>query len=534
MTIWLPELRGRTGPKYQAIAQAMADAIAGGDLSPGDKLPPQRDLAYDLGVTLGTVTRAYRELREQGLVHGEVGRGTFVAPAVSDTPSSQAPSSQMTGSLHGQAAKTFTSSIAPGPGSGSAPIDRLYEASPSDTATNTVLLGGTGRFELASNYALNTGVGPLIAAAMDRMGQTPHLEKPHLEKPQLDAMPQVAGRHSVLEQLSRYQYRNGLTPHREAAREWFDWLGIETDVDDLLITPGAQAGTMVALMALTRPGDMIAVEALTWPGLAATAAPLGLSIRGLAMDSDGLIPDAFERQCRENRPKLLYLLPTLQNPTASVMSEARRREIAAVARRFEIPIVEDDVYGHLVTDAPPPVRVFCPELGVYVNSLSKAISPALRTGYVQAPEGRMNAFIGAMRCSFLMTSPLSVEIASEMIRGGEAAEMVRRQREEVAIRQDAVQRHLGNLGVQTHPQSLHCWLPVPEGQTEAAFRTALLERSVGVTPGDAFAMDDRIPPTPPHVRICLGAEPNIARLEKALSIVSDVARRSDEPLMTYV
>ena len=77
MTIWMPELRGRTGPKYQAIVDAIVDAVEMGDLTPGTKLPPQRNLAYDLGVTLGTVTRAYQELERSGLARGEVGRGTF-------------------------------------------------------------------------------------------------------------------------------------------------------------------------------------------------------------------------------------------------------------------------------------------------------------------------------------------------------------------------------------------------------------------------------------------------------------------------
>ncbi len=83
MTIWMPNLSERSGPKYLAIANAIADDIAGGALPPGAKLPPQRNLAYDLGITLGTVTRAYAEAERRGLIGGEVGRGTFVLAAKS-------------------------------------------------------------------------------------------------------------------------------------------------------------------------------------------------------------------------------------------------------------------------------------------------------------------------------------------------------------------------------------------------------------------------------------------------------------------
>ncbi|NQU58124.1 MAG: PLP-dependent aminotransferase family protein [Rhodospirillales bacterium] len=80
MTIWTPDISGRSGPKYLAIAGAIAEAIGEGTLAAGEKLPPQRNLAYDIGVTLGTVTRAYDEIKRRGLVDGEVGRGTFVLP----------------------------------------------------------------------------------------------------------------------------------------------------------------------------------------------------------------------------------------------------------------------------------------------------------------------------------------------------------------------------------------------------------------------------------------------------------------------
>lgn len=487
MTIWMPELRGRSGPKYRAIYDAIVDAVATGDLPPGAKLPPQRDLAYDLGVTLGTVTRAYQELERSGLARGEVGRGTFVTP-----PEDRGPGSPDGGinALRNSVDMEHT------------PVDYLY--APDDY--------GSEGMELASNYPISLGVGALTARAVQRVNHD-----------------------AVWEAVSRYQSHNGLRPHREAGARWLADLGVVAEADDLLIAPGAQAGTQTALMALARPGDLILTEALSWPGLKAMAAPLGLRIQGVAMDSLGIRPDAFEEACRRETPRLLYLLPTLQNPTTIVLPEERRRRIAEIARRHGVFIVEDDVYGFLLEDAPPPVRTIAPDITVYVNSLSKAVSPGLRVGYVLVPHGRMTSFVGALRSSTLMASPIAVEIASEMIRGGEAEEMVAFQRREVTARQGLLAQYLGGLEVAAHPRSLHAWMTVPGAFTGPEFRTRLLERGVSVTPGNAFVMDETIRPSRPHVRICIGAERDRARLEKALGIIAEVARESGaEAAPTYV
>ncbi|PIW31073.1 MAG: PLP-dependent aminotransferase family protein [Rhodospirillales bacterium CG15_BIG_FIL_POST_REV_8_21_14_020_66_15] len=476
MTIWMPELRGRPGPKYQAIVDAIVDAVQTGDLTPGTKLPPQRNLAYDLGVTLGTVTRAYQELERSGLARGEVGRGTFIT-----APADRAPAPSLNDNID-----ALRNSV----NMEHTPVDALY-------GTDTM---GSEGLELASNYPVTAGVGALTQRAVTRVNHE-----------------------AVWEAVSRYQTHNGLRPHRDAAADWLNGLGVDARAEDILIAPGAQAATQTALMALARPGDLILAEALSWPGLKATAAPLGLRVEGLAMDGDGLVPDAFEQACRDRAPRLLYLLPTLQNPTASVMPEERRRRIAEIARRHGVFVIEDDVYGFLLDQAPPPLHSLAPDVTVYVTSLSKAVSPGLRVGYVLVPQGRMASFVGALRSSTLMASPIAVEIASEMIRGGEAEEMMARQRREVESRQRDLMRHLGHLDLRSHPRSLHAWLPVPLGFTGPEFRTRLLERGVSVTPGNAFVMDERHRPDRPHVRLCLGAEQDRQRLERALAIIAEVA-----------
>ena len=145
MTIWMPELRGRTGPKYQAIVDAIVDAVEMGDLSPGTKLPPQRNLAYDLGVTLGTVTRAYQELERSGLARGEVGRGTFITAPVDRAPAPNL--NDNIDALRNSVNMEHT------------PVDALY---------GTDFMGSEG-LELASNYPVTSGVGALTERATARV-----------------------------------------------------------------------------------------------------------------------------------------------------------------------------------------------------------------------------------------------------------------------------------------------------------------------------------------------------------------------------
>ncbi len=492
----MPELRGRQGPKYQAIVDAIVDAVESGDLAPGAKLPPQRNLAYDLGVTLGTVTRAYQELERSGLARGEVGRGTFITDKCA-MPPGQRPANGNNGQLDQNIVALRTS------------VDTV--PSPYNALYGTDFMGSEG-LELASNYPVTNGVGALTQQAVARVNHE-----------------------AVWDAVSRYQAHNGLAPHLDAGAQWLNSLGVEAHPGDILITPGAQAATQTTFMALTKPGDLILAEMLSWPGVKATAAPLGLRVEGLAMDEHGLIPEAFDQACRDRAPRLLYLLPTLQNPTASIMPEDRRRQIAEVARRHGVVIVEDDVYGFLLDQGPPPVHTIAPDITVYVTSLSKAVSPGLRVGYVLVPRGRMAAFVGALRASTLMASPISVEIASEMIRGGEAHEMINRQRREVESRQQELMRRLGHLNLKTHPRSLHAWMPVPAGFDGPEFRTRLLERGVSLTPGNAFIMDDRHRPDRHFVRICLGAEQDRQRLDRALAIIAEVAAGTSQTIEpTYV
>jgi DNA-binding transcriptional MocR family regulator len=136
------------------------------------------------------------------------------------------------------------------------------------------------------------------------------------------------------------------------------------------------------------------------------------------MDEHGLLPEAFEMACLTMKPKALYCMPTLHNPTTRTMPLVRRRELVELAQTYDVPVIEDDAYGSLASDAPAPLAALAPDIVYHVASLSKCLSPALRVAYVAVPEGRALRVANAIRGSASIVSPLTSAIASRWIETG--------------------------------------------------------------------------------------------------------------------
>jgi DNA-binding transcriptional MocR family regulator len=128
------------------------------------------------------------------------------------------------------------------------------------------------------------------------------------------------------------------------------------------------------------------VRGLDLPGVKALAEHAGYRLKGLAMDAEGLLPEALD-EAAATAPTGPSPLPTLQNPTGRIMSAARRAEIVAVARKRDLLLIEDDIYAVYAPDAPPPLAVLAPERTFHVSAVSKSLAPGLRHGFLIAPPG---------------------------------------------------------------------------------------------------------------------------------------------------
>jgi DNA-binding transcriptional MocR family regulator len=333
-----------------------------------------------------------------------------------------------------------------------------------------------------------------------------------------------------LASLLAYAAVGGSEAHREAGSAWCAARDVSASADRVLVCGGAQQALIAILSTHCEPGDVVLTEALTYPGFLAATRALRLRVVGLELDRDGIVPDALAQACRAHRPRVLLATPTLQNPTATIMSLARRRRVATIVRERGLTVIEDDVYAPLVPDAPRPLASLVPELAYYVSSFSKAVTPALRTAYLVAPTSVLATRVSSqLQATGWLAPPMMTEIASRWITTGVAAKIVADRRREAAARQAMLHSQLALPKTSGAPYALHHWLELPRRWERAAdFVDALRRRGVLVTNGDAFAVDATTPSR--AVRVSLGAAPTSDALASALETIADVLREDPEPV----
>jgi len=467
--VWLPDLSDAPGPRYRAIADALAAAIESGDLAPGDKLPPHRTLADALGVTVGTVTRAYGEAERRGLLEATVGRGSFVRR-----------------DRGGMAARTWLSA-APATG----------------TVLPTYETGETGQMPAESGdlieMSVNYPASDFLAGAL------------------LPGLAALGADTTRLTALAGYQPSAGRPEHRATGARWLGRFGLDATADEIVPVHGTQGGLTVVLSTLVAPGETLLVEDLTWPGVHRIAIRYGLTLVPVRRDEEGLCPDALARSARQTGARAVYLMPTLHNPLNTIMPDARRDALIAVARSENLILVEDDIYGFLADHPPAPLAARDPDRAVYVTSLSKCVAPGLRFGFVKAPPALVPRLAQAVAIDTIMVSPLLAELATHLIESGHADACATAQRTEALKRQTLARRLLPLRLPAGSEASFHIWLPMPEGWRSERFVTEARARGVVLTPGSTFHVDGG---DPGAVRLCLPAEPDHTRLEAGLKIIA--------------
>lgn len=327
--------------------------------------------------------------------------------------------------------------------------------------------------------------------------------------------------------LLRYQEAGGTRADREAGVRWLGPLLPGVSPDRVLVCPGVQGGLVAALCMLARPGDVVCCEALTYPGMKAIGAQLGLELLGLPVDAGGIDPDAFASACETYRPKVLYCNPTLLNPTTAMLSRERREALVAIARRHGVAIVEDDAYGRLPSDAPPPLAALAPERTFHLTGLAKYVGAGLRIAYLVAPDNRQAARLATiLRATAVMVSPLTAMLATRWIVDGVADSALAAVREASMLRQQMLARHVPAMRLQTHPEAFHAWLSLPAPWTHSGFVDALRTRGIGAVGSDVFAVTE---PPPQAVRLCLGGPVDASALDASLAVIAGLLAEGPRP-----
>jgi len=465
MTIWTPDISGRSGPKYLAIADLVGEAISDGELAAGDKLPPQRDLAYDLGVTLGTITRAYQEATRRGLVGGEVGRGTYV----------------------------------------------LGPCAPASPTGIFVSAGTSGQNSLDFSLATPTSAdaGKLLAETLSEISSS-----------------------GSLGVLMEYQPETGFPEHLEAGARWITRSGLKATADCIALTNGAQQGIMQSMLTVARPGDIILSDTLTYPGTIHLANQLGFQLQGVAMDEFGMIPDELDKVCRHTAARAVYLMPTLQNPTTVTMPIERRKAIAEVARRHDLYILEDDIWGELLDNHLPPISVYAPERSFYICSLSKCMAGGLRVGYILAPDTKITALRSNIRINNWMTAPLMAEIARRWIMDGTGDELIALQRAETRKRTTLAHEALKEFTARIPPDALHLWLELPSPWRASDFQAEAARQGISLLTSETFMVGRGA--APHAVRICVGGKKTAEDVKRGMAKIAEILNNGPEAGLTII
>ena len=323
-----------------------------------------------------------------------------------------------------------------------------------------------------------------------------------------------AGIHGLL----RYQDFGGDHADREAGVQWLRSHLPRCQAQQVLVAPGIHSVLMALMTMLARPGDTVCVESLCYPGIKAMAAQLRVRLQALAMDDEGLLPEAFVHACKTLQPRALICNPTLHNPTTATMGPRRREAIADIALRYSVPLIDDDAYAKLVEPALPTLSSLAPGLSYYVGGLSKSLGAGLRIAYVHAPtEALTQRLAGALRATTVMASPIAAAIATRWIVSGVAQRLLDAVRAESVARQQLAVRYLSDFGLCGHANGFHVWLTAPGPRSVVELALSLRSQGVACVAAMAFATDAD---PPAALRLCLGGAFSRDEIQQSLRLAA--------------
>uniref|UniRef100_D5X6Y3 Putative transcriptional regulator, GntR family n=1 Tax=Thiomonas intermedia (strain K12) TaxID=75379 RepID=D5X6Y3_THIK1 len=289
----------------------------------------------------------------------------------------------------------------------------------------------------------------------------------------------------------QYGPSEGIAPLREWVAAHLRAQGIEAQADEVLITSGSQQGLDLVGRVLIDPGSTVLVERLTYLGALQAFAPYGPRFADLDEDAGGALPTLDDPA--HSGARMVYLQPNFRNPTGQTMTAARRTQWARALRGRPIALVEDNPYGDLWFDGPPPAPVAAqlPGQSLVLGTFSKVLSPGLRLGYVHGPHEVIAKMALARQAADLQTSSLTQRLVLKVLEGGlldvqlpHIRALYRAQRDAMLA---ALSRHMpGSVHWETPQGGMFIWLSLPQGADATALLPLALQRKVAYVPGTAF------------------------------------------------
>ncbi len=446
----LDRAAGRRYPLGQQLVDELRRRVQAGSLGPGERLPPVRGLASSLNVTPETVAMAYKRLVDEGYLRGEVGRGTFVA-----APPLRAEEDPLAPFQAGGSLPPFASP---------ASRDLLRLANRPGVVSFAASVAAP---ELAPVEALQKALSRILeedGAAALQVGAT-----------------------------------QGYPPLRAAIAELLRQRGIHLDESTVCVTSGCQQGIDLAAKVFVGAGDAVLVEQPSFLGALEAFRARGARVVGVPIDPDGLRIDALPALIQRHRPKLLYCMPTFQNPTGRSLSAEKRRALLRIAAAYDLPIVEDDSAGFfsLEEDATAPPSLKAEDHAghvIHLGTFSKLIAAGLRLGWLVADPAVFDKLVAAKYASDLSSDALVQRAVHRLLVDGQLAAHLVRARAAYRERRDVLVASLRRPdllpeGVEFDPPrgGFNLWLELPrDGPSSTELFLEGVRRGVAFVPGRFF------------------------------------------------
>jgi DNA-binding transcriptional MocR family regulator len=430
-------------PIYQQIYEELREAILTGTLPESTRLPPERALAERLGVNRSTVVHAYRDLVGAGLIEQRVGSGSRVARHLNA----------------GQLARTPD-------------VPWWVTLPPWRVGSFPQVLGELAATHHGERISFVQGVPPVEPSPLAELSKS---------------FERVAGDPDYV--LS-YGDSEGHAPLREAIAARMRRRGCKLDAREVLVLTGSTQGISLVAQSLAEPGDEIIIEAPTYPGALQIFQIAGLRAIPVAVDDGGMRVDHVEAILRTRRPRFIYTMPSLHNPTGVTMNADRRERLVTIARRAHVPIVEDDPYGELADPPTPPLVAHSPDYVVYLSTFSKTIAPSLRLGWLTAPRTIYERLL-LRKQSFDMATSLYVQAGVHDYLSRAYDEHVVRLRAELIARRriakDAIAQHWPKtMRLSSGAGGFYLWATAPRDMHARALLDAAERNGASFLFGEAF------------------------------------------------
>ena len=428
-------------PIYRQLIAQIRSQIESGGLPAGARLPASRTLARRLGISRISVVNAYSDLRGAGLLSAQAGRGTFVA----------------------------------GPASHAHP-----SASSQPSADSVRQLMRLARQPGLIDFSSGSPPGEFFPVR-------------YLQ----DAINQVIERDGA-EALS-YEVAEGYLPLRSAVRDYVRAIGIACRLEEVLITGGAQQAIDLALQSLVSPGEVVVTAEPTYLGIIDIAQARRARIHGIPVDQDGMRIDMLENIVGDLRPRLIYVMPSYQNPTSHLMPMHRRRQLVRLAARHRIPVLEDEVYREFRfegAELPPLKALDESDVVIHTNAFTKVLLPGIRIGYLIAGGAYYERLARVKQAADISTSGLNQRTIHLLLERGILAQQLERNRIELRRRRvaalSAAQRHFPPAARWSSPQGgLYLWVELPaDGPSASETFIAAIQRDVAFAIGSLFYTGD--------------------------------------------